>query len=176
MITQQRSQTFKPGEPLDHIMAVEKVYEFLEHNRNEKWFIDVNVPVVYPSEINKQLPKNRTFGGHTFDLGVYAPVFVEDTDNDIKYIREFRLKAVIEINGNVGYKYETPHGIKRANPTKHSKELQKRNDKINKNYCKNEGIKYIVLLKEEIMGDIKDKDKEKNTIQYMQRNLLEFIK
>jgi len=38
------------------------------------------------------------------------------------------------------------------------------------------GIIYKVLLKEEINGDIKDKDREKNTIQYMQRELLEFIK
>jgi len=168
---QQKSQTFKYGEPLDHMMAVEKVFDFLRRNQ-EKYFIDVAIPITYPPQIIKQLPKTRTHNGHTFDLGIY-----ETVKDELGVVVDLKILAYIEINGNVGYKYIDGAGrTQKANPTKHSKALQKRNDKINKNYCELKGIIYKVLLKEEINGDIKDKDKEKNTIQYMQRELLEFIK
>jgi len=174
---QQRSQTFKKGESEDHFFAVGKVYAFLEKNMPEymKYMVDISPPVVYPQKILKQLPLSRAFGGHTFDLGIYQIIV------DMKYgldanVPMIKPVAYIEINGNVGYDYYDGAGrIKHANPTKHSKALQKRNDKINKNYCEVLDIKYITLLKEEIMGDIKDKDQEKNTIQYLQRELLEFI-
>ena len=169
-----RSATFKKGESEDHFYAVAKVFHFLEQNKKwPRWLIDIGCPVTYPEEILKQLPKSRVHDGHTFDLGIYEPVM--DTDNIM--IVNIKPLAFIEINGNVGYKYLDGGGrVQKANPTKHSKELQKRNDKINKNYCENAGIIYKTLLKEEINGDIKDPDRVKNTTQYLQRELLEFIR
>ena len=172
-----RSATFKKGESEDHIYAVGKVYHFLQQSIpiHTKLMVDIGPPVTYPPEILKQLPKNREYGGHTFDLGIYQIVV------DMKYgldanVPMIKPVAYIEINGNVGYDYYDGAGrVKHANPTKHSKALQKRNDKINKNYCELMGIKYITLLKEEIMGDIKDKDQEKNSLQYLQRELIEFL-
>jgi len=171
---QQKSETFKPGESEDHMFAVAKVFHFLEQNKKWRiWFIDVACPVTYPPEIVKQLPKNRIYKGHTFDLGIYEPVL----DNDGESIVNMKPLVYIEINGNIGYDYYDGAGrIQKANPTKHSKELQNKNDKINKNYCENAGIIYKTLLKEEINGDIKDPDRVKNTTQYLQRELLEFIR
>jgi len=177
MKQQNRSATFQPGEPLDHQMAVNKVQNFLRDNfKQENRFVFTDIDVDYSPDIISQLPKIRRHDGHTFDLGIFDKIVNMDykfNDN----IPQLIPRAYIEINGNVGYDYYDGAGrVVHANPTKHNKALQKRNDKINKNYCENMDIKYITLLKEEINGDIKDKDQEKNTIQYMQRELLEFIK
>ena len=114
MRQQQRSATFKPGEAEDHMYAVGKVYEFLDTNKKwPSWLIDIAIPVTYPPIIRKQLPKARVYDGHIFDLGIYQPVIRDDTITNLK------LLAVIEINGNVGYKYLDGAGkIKKANPTK----------------------------------------------------------
>ena len=173
MTVQQLSKTFKKGESPDHMLAVDKVYGFLEDRKKGNWIISINTPVRYPQEIIDQLPDNRTHKGHIFDVSINEPLF----DPDGECLIGIKTIAFIEINGNVGYKYyDYTGGIRRANPTKHSKELQKRNDKINKNYCELKGIKYITLLKEEINGDIADEDRIKNTTEYLQRELLEFIK
>jgi len=171
---QQKSETFKPGESEDHMFAVTKVFHFLEQNKKwPRWFIDVACPVTYPPEIIKQLPKNRVHKGHTFDLGIYEPIL----DSDGESIVNMKPIAYIEINGNIGYDYYDGAGrIQHANPTKHSKELQKRNDKINKNYCENAGIIYKTLLKEEVLGNCTDKDYLKDSQLYLNRELLEFIK
>jgi hypothetical protein len=186
-----RSATFKKGETEDHMYAVGKVYAFLYDNMPEqyKYMVDIGCPVTYPPEILKQLPKNREYGGHTFDLGIYQIVV------DMKYgldanVPMIKPIAYIEINGNVGFNYYDGAGrIKHANPTKHSLEKQKKNDKINKNYCELMGIKYITPLKEEIMGDV-DKsepkwtqeqrdnaaqERKKNMIIHLQRELIEFL-
>ena len=174
---QQKSQTFKYGEPLDHKIAVNKVQNFLRDNfKQENRFVFTDIDVDYSPDIISQLPKSRQHDGHTFDLGIFDKIVNMEFGLDAN-IPMLKPLAYIEINGNIGYDYiDGALNIAHANPTKHSKALQKRNDKINKNYCENLGIKYITLLKEEINGDIKDKDIEKNTIQYMQRELLEFIK
>jgi len=174
MTVQTRSATFKKGEPLDHEMAVSEVYHFLNtHKKYPYWFVDINVPVMYPTKIIKQLPINREFRGHVFDLAIYEPIFSTDGEDIVN------LKPIvyIEINGNVGYDYLDGAGrVAHANPTKHSKKQQQQNDKINKNYCEDEGIIYKTLLKEEINGDLRDPDKLKNTQLYLRRELLEFIK
>ena len=163
-----RSLTFKHGETEDHKMAVDEVYWFLEnHKLDYRWFINVNCPVEYPPEIVAQLPKNRTYKGHLFDVGIYQ----------VSQFAKHTPLAFIEINGNVGYDYiDGVDRIQHANPTKHSLKKQQQNDKINKNYCELKGIIYKTLLKEEINGDIKDKDRKKNSLVYLTRELLEFIK
>ena len=174
---QQKSKTLRKGAPLDHEMAVSEVYHFLNINKKEPgWLIDMNAPVMYPTKIIKQLPVNREYRGHVFDLAIYNVVVDMEYGLDAN-IPKYIPIAYIEINGNVGYKYLDGAGrVQKANPTKHSKELQKRNDKINKNYCEDEGIIYKTLLKEEINGDLRDPDKLKNTQLYLRRELLEFIK
>ena len=173
-MTQQKSKTLRKGEPLDHEMAVSEVYHFLNVNKKEaRWLIDINVPVTYPTKIIKQLPTGRQYKGHTFDLAIYEAIY----DKESESIIDLKAIAYIEINGNIGYDYLDGAGrIAHANPTKHSKDIQKRNDKINKNYCEDEGIIYKTLLKEEINGDLRDPDKLKNTQLYLRRELLEFIK
>jgi len=170
-----RSLTFKHGETEDHKMAVDEVYWFLEnHKLDYRWFINVNCPVEYPPEIVAQLPKNRTYEGHIFDVGIFK--VVGQHDKHYPYSKHIPI-AFIEINGNVGYDYrDGVDRVKHANPTKHSLKKQQQNDKINKNYCELKGIIYKTLLKEEINGDISDKDRKKNSLVYLTRELFEFIK
>ena len=89
--------------------------------------------------------------------------------------------AVIEIMGNVGFYYRSISGkVKRGRATRHSKERQMQNDKINRNFIEkyHAGTKYIPLLKEEILGDCgKDgKDDTHDTIRYLAENLGGYIK
>jgi len=182
MKVQTRSATFKRGEAEDHFYAVAKVFGFLNQSLKKGYVVDINAKVDYPPEIVKQLPKNRTHKGHTFDLVINQVV----VDLHRAEIPRWIPVAYIEINGNVGYDYLDGVGrVKHANPTKHSLEKQKRNDKINKNYCENAGIIYKVLLKEEINGHVPkgelyhadgEAERTKDMIIYLQRELLEFIK
>ena len=168
-IQQERSKTLKKGEPDDHFAAVVKTALFLnKYKRDESWIIDINFPVSYSPEFVKQMwPRktSRTCFGHIFDL----------------CIRDYHFKplAFIEMNGEVGYWFDgkkSKRHWKIANPTKHSKKLQQINDGINESYAESIGAEYIVLLKEEINGDAKDPDREKNSFQELQRGLRDWIK
>ena len=178
-MVQLQSQTIKKGEPLDHILAVQKVYWFLINNkREEHWIIDKDIPLTFTPEFKKQLPKVRTYNGHTGDLGIYEPIY-EDGE-----IRDFNLLALIEINGNIGFYYHHPitGKVKRGTATKHSKANQIKNDKIVRNYLEkyHPQTKYIVLLKEEVLGDCgkngKDEEYKTTTIRHLFSELKEWVK
>ena len=160
--------TLRSGDNLDHDTAVVKTILFLRrYCRDKKWFIEMNYHVDYPEEFKKQLPRNRDHFEHTFDFCIqdehYKPLMFG------------------EMNGEIGYWFQ-PRKSKNvytiANPTRHSKESQKKNDKINMNYVEkyHPNAVYKVLLKEEVNGDAKDPDKEKNSLQYLQRELIDWIK
>ena len=179
MTVQLQSQTIKRGPPLDHELAVDKVFWFLNNNKREdNWIIDKDIPLTYSQEFKRQLPKVRTFNGHTGDLGIYEPIF--DVN---KNLIGFELLALIEINGNIGFYYHHPvtGKVKRGTATKHSKESQKRNDKIVRNYLEkyHPNAKYIVLLKEEVLGDCgkngKDEEYKTTTIRQLKEDLAEWI-
>lgn len=174
-----RSQIFKPGEALDHFLAVDKVFWFLNNNKREQeWIIDKEVPLTYTPEFKKQLPKVRTFNGHTGDLGIYEPIYHEGE------LRDFNLLALIEINGNIGFYYRHPvtGKVKRGTATKHSKANQIRNDKIVKNYLEeyHPSAVYKVLLKEEVLGDCgkngKDEEYKTATIRHLFEELKEWVR
>lgn len=182
MPQQQLSKTIKKGEPLDHLLAVSKVFWFLDKNKkNKDWIVDVGVGLRYSDEFAKQLPKSMNYKGHAFDLVIMERVF----DPDGEVVINLKFKAVIEIGGNIGFYYLDPVTGKptKANPTRHSKPLQKRNDKIVQNFLKSEPrlkhCKYITLLKEEILGDCgkngKDDSYKTNTIRYLEENLRDWI-
>ena len=168
---QQLSKTIKSGEPLDHLAAVTKTGLFLiKFRKSKKWDVDLNHHVNYPYNfIKEQFPtnRNRDHFEHNFDLCLRD--------------EHFRPIAFIEINGDVGYLFEggkTKKHYKIAKPTKHSKKQQQINDGINKAYVEryHPNAKYITLLKEEVNGDAKDPDRIKNSMQYLQRELIEWIK
>ena len=166
---QLRSKTVKRGPPDDHEAAVVKTVLFLnKYKRDPSWMIDMDYPVSYPEDFVKEMwPRKtrRTNFGHLFDICIrdwhYSPI------------------AFIEMNGNIGYWFDgkrSKRHWKIAAPTKHSKKAQQENDGINKSYAEKVGVPYIVLLKEEINGDAKDPDREKNSFQMLQRGLKDWIK
>ena len=172
--TQQQSKTIKKGEPQDHEEAVNRVFNFLYANKkNRRWLIDINVPMVYDAEFISQLPKGR-YPGHKEDIGIYLPQFDKITGE----IKKFVLKAVISIAGKIGGYYKNNIGtVLKYSPTKHDKPIQSKNDKIVQNWCERKKIKYIVLLKEEILGDCgKDGKDEVDTTPYLREHLKEFIR
>jgi len=116
-----------------------------------------------------QLPKNRVCSEHEADLGIVCNPSSKD---------EQKLVAIIEIHGDVGFWYMDPITGKKAkaNPTRHSKPAQKRNDKLVKNYCETNGIKYIVLKKEEVLGDCTHKDYVSTSFKQIRKELKEFLK
>lgn len=174
MRQQQQSKTIKKGEPIDHAEAVNRVFNFLYANKkNRKWLIDINVPLIYDAEFVSQLPKGR-YPGHKEDIGIYLPQFDKETGE----IRKFVLKAVVSVMGKHGGYWKNQLGqVKKYSPTKHDKPIQTKNDKIVQNWCERKKIKYIVLLKEEILGDCGKLGKDEvDTIPYLTEKLAEFIK
>lgn len=178
-MVQLQSQTIKKGPSIDHELAVDKVFWFLNENkREEEWIIDKDIPLTYPGEFKKQLPRTRTFNGHKGDLGIIEPVY-----DDNKNLVDFNLLALIEMNGNIGFYYPDPvtGKPKKANPTKHSKANQIKNDKIVRNYLEkySPSTKYIVLLKEEVLGDCgkngKDEEYKTATIRHLFDELKEWV-
>ena len=166
---QQKSKTKKHGPPDDHQAAVVKTVLFLnKYKRDPTWMVDMDYPVKYPEDFVKQMwPKKtrRTHFGHEFDI----------------CIRDWHFKplAFIEMNGDVGYWFDgkaSKRHWKMANPTKHSKKSQQENDGINLSYAQSIGADYITLKKEEINGDAKDPEREKNSFQELQRGLRDWIK
>jgi hypothetical protein len=169
---QRLSECSKKGEPEDHRLAVNFTRDFLEYSKVDKDYrIEPDYPVVYDAKFCKQLPNNREYEGHLFDLAIL------DVNN--------HPICFIEINGNIGFYYHVSNNsnfrVKRAKPTKHSHELQMRNDRINRNYVETHYPKatYKVLFKEEVLGNCgkngKDKDYLINRLEYLRNELKDWI-
>jgi len=174
MRVQTRSATFKPGEPMDHMMAVQRIRAIFNVLGKNGLHMDENVPLQLFID---QLPDNRVYSQHKADLGIFD--FVVDMDYGLDAnVPKNRLLAIIEIHGDVGFWYMDPITGKKAkaNPTRHSKPAQIRNDKLVKNYCETNGIKYIVLKKEEVLGDCTHENYISTSFKQIRKELKEFLK
>jgi hypothetical protein len=170
---QQQSKTIKKGSPPDHEAAVVRVLKFLYANRKSNRIgMMPDYPLIYDKEFCKQLPKDR-FPGHRADIGIDRAVM----DKESEKLKSLKLVAIIEINGKHGGYWKNGLLVSKYGPTKHDNPIQKEKDKIVQNWCERKKIKYIVLLKEEILGDCgKDGKDEVDTEPYLRENLKEFIK
>ena len=160
MRVQTRSATFKTGEPMDHMAAVQKIHGIFNVLGKNGLDMFHNVPLAL---FKNQLPSDRVCSEHEADLGI---------------LQGEKLIAIIEIHGDIGFWYMDPITGKKAkaNPTRHSKPAQIRNDKLVKNYCETNGIKYIVLKKEEVLGDCTHKDYVSTSFKQIRKELKEFLK
>lgn len=178
MMVQQRSLTFHKGEPESHKLAVYRVMGVFNVLGKNGYNIIENFPLEYTDEFKKQLPSNRTFLGHNADLCIFDWVvdMNEPKPFDINKPTK-RLRAVIEVHGDVGFWYFGFNGKKKkGTATKHSKKSQQRNDKIVSNWCEQNDVQYIVLKKEEILGDCTQDGYIQRSFDYIKENLKEFLK
>lgn len=164
-MVQRQSETIRKGEPDDHEYAVKRVCMWLSDNvvttsQNKTVTYSTTKYFFYPDmfRTTKDYPE-----GHTPDITVFKRVR-EGFDEEIDYAVVF-----IEIDGRIGIEYTGLDGKKhKSTPTKHDHPKQKINDHIFEEYVREyHHVPVVRLLKEEILGE--EKDREQYLNKYLKR-------